>query len=254
MKIIIYTATLMLFVLLANSEDFCTTYISQYNRFRTECNLQTHNVNISTCCDLRVFQFREISPISGVYTIRKGMFDRARAFCDMSTTEGGWIVIQRNRVGSSLNFNRSYTDYERGFGDLTGDFWYGLEEMQCLTQRGSWEMRIDYEFLNGTRSYLHYNSFMVQYGYSSYALTISGYQGIGGDHLTANRGRGFSTPDNDVDGNRTANCAALAGSGFWHNGPAQCGSVDLNTQPPRVGGMNVRFVEMKIRQLNCNVQ
>ena len=139
---------LMMFLLIANAEDFCSTYISQYNRFRTECSLDTHNVNISTCCDLRVFQFREISSISGVYTIRKGSFDSALAFCDMNTTEGGWIVVQRNRAGSTVNFNRNFSDYEQGFGDLTGDFWYGLEELQCLTQRGSWEMRIDYEDRN----------------------------------------------------------------------------------------------------------
>ena len=243
----------MLLALLANSEDFCTTYISQYNRFRAECDLQTNDVNINTCCDLRLFQFREISPISGVYTIRRGSFDTARAYCDMNTTEGGWIVVQRNRMGSSLDFNRTYAEYEEGFGVLTGDFWYGLEGLECLTQRGSWEMRIDYEFINGTRSYHHYNSFIVQNAALSYRLLISTYRGIGEDFLSRYRLRGFSTPDNDVDGNRTANCAALAGSGFWHDGPDQCGSVDLNTQPPRVGGVDVRFVEMKIRQLNCDI-
>ena len=66
----------------------------------------------------------------------------------MNTTDGGWIVVQRNRVGSSLDFNRNFTYYERGFGDLNGDFWYGLEGMHCLTQAGAWEMRIDYKFNN----------------------------------------------------------------------------------------------------------
>ena len=253
MKMIIQTGILMMFLLIANAEDFCSTYISQYNRFRTECNLDTHNVNISTCCNLRVFQFREISSISGVYTIRKGSFDSALAFCDMNTTEGGWIVVQRNRAGSSVNFNRNFSDYERGFGDLTGDFWYGLEELQCLTQRGSWEMRIDYEHRNGTISYLHYMFFRVDTSVFNYRIVVSRFAGTGQDLLRGYNNRGFSTADRDVDGS-SMNCAAEEKSGFWFTrvGSNQCGPVNINAQPPRVG-VNVQFVEMKIRQLNCNI-
>jgi len=257
MKIIIQTAAgiLMLFLAMTNAEDFCSTYISQYNRFRTECSLSAHSANITTCCDLRVFQFREISAISGVYTIRKGAFDTSRAFCDMNTTEGGWIVIQRNRAGSTLNFNRNYSDYEQGFGDLNGDFWYGLEEMQCLTQKGRWEMRIDYEKTDRTRLYLHYTSFRVDYAGLNYRILLGSrtYRGIGGDYLARYNGRGFSTPDHDVDGNSRTNCAAQTKSGFWHDGSNGCGTVNVNAQPPRVAGVNMRFVEMKIRQLNCAI-
>ena len=253
MKIIIQTGILMMFLMLANAENFCFTYISQYNRFRTECSLERHNMNISTCCDLRLFQFREISSISGVYTIRKGSFDSAQAFCDMNTTEGGWIVVQRNRVGSTVNFNRNLSDYERGFGDLTGDFWYGLEELQCLTQRGTWEMRIDYEHRNGTISYLHYTSFRVDTIALNYRILVSRFIGTGQDLLRGYNGRGFSTADRDRDSS-SMNCAAEEKSGFWFNrvGSDQCGPVNINGQPPRVG-VDVRFVEMKIRQLNCDI-
>ena len=253
MKMITQTGILMMFLLIANAEDFCSTYISQYNRFRTECSLERHNMNITTCCDLRLFQFREISSISGVYTIRKGSFDSAQAFCDMNTTEGGWIVVQRNRAGSTVNFNRNFSEYERGFGDLTGDFWYGLEELQCLTQRGSWEMRIDYEHRNGTISYLHYMFFRVDTSGFNYRILLSRFAGTGRDLLRGYGNRGFSTADRDVDGS-SMNCAAEEKSGFWFTrvGSNQCGPVNVNAQPPRVG-VNVQFVEMKIRQLNCNI-
>ena len=42
------------------------------------------------------------------------------------------------------------------FGDLNGEFWYGLKSMNCLTQTDQREMRVDFEFKNKTRSYLHY--------------------------------------------------------------------------------------------------
>lgn len=241
----------MLFLLLANAEDFCSTYISQYNKFRTECSLNTHRVNINTCCDLRVFQFREIRSISGVYTIRRGSFDTARAYCDMATTDGGWIVIQRNRIKSTLDFNRSRSEYEEGFGDLNGDFWYGLQGIECLTQRGTWEMRIDYELRNGTKTYLHYTSFRVDNAGLSYRILVSRYQGVGVNLLSRYHTRGFSTYDFDVDNSRE-NCAVQGGSGFWYDGPNRCGVVNLNAQPPRVG-VAVNFVEMKIRQLNFNI-
>ena len=82
-------------------------------------------------------------------------------YCNMTTDDGGWIVIQRNRKNSQLSFNKNWREYEEGFGDLNQDFWAGLELMHTLTQRGQWEMRVDYQKNDKTWSYLHYNQFSV---------------------------------------------------------------------------------------------
>ena len=79
----------------------------------------------------------------------------------MITDGGGWIVIQRNRKNSQLNFNKNWREYEEGFGDLNRDIWAGLKLMYTLTQRGQWEMRVDYQKNDKTWSYLHYNQFSV---------------------------------------------------------------------------------------------
>ena len=50
---------------------------------------------------------------------------------------------------------RPWSDYEKGLGDLNGEIWYGLKAINC---------RIDFEFKNKTRSYLHYNVFKVGKG------------------------------------------------------------------------------------------
>ena len=63
------------------------------------------------------------------------------------------------------------------------NFWYGLKAMNCLTQTGQWELRIDFEFPNKTKSYLHYNVFRVGSASEEYPLTISE----------------FTTQDNDND-------------------------------------------------------
>ena len=64
------------------------------------------------------------------------------AHCDMETDGGKWLVIQR-RINGSVNFYHNWTDYVSGFGDLEGEFWYGLEKIHCLTTREDVELRIE---------------------------------------------------------------------------------------------------------------
>ena len=109
--------------------------------------------NIATCCDLRAYV---PEPIPAVYKTEccwcDAPFEAAKVYCDPC---GRWTVIQRRKDGSG-NFNRPWADYENGFGDLNGEFWYGLKALHCMTKTGNWEIRIDFEFSNKTRSYLHY--------------------------------------------------------------------------------------------------
>ena len=132
-------------------------------------------------------------------------------YCDLSTDGGGWIVIQKNKEDTPVSFNRNWVDYEKEFGDLTTEFWYGLEEIHYLTQRGQWEMRVDCQFRNKSWSYLHYNQFSVGSASEEYPLTVGGFTGVGTDWFAAapHNGMKFSTPDNDND-KWSSNCAAIA--------------------------------------------
>ena len=136
----------------------------------------------------------------------------AAAYCEMTTDGGGWIVVQRNKNDSLVDFNKNWTDYEKGFGKLTTEFWYGLAAIHCLTQRGQWEMRVDYQFNNKTWSYYHYNQFSVGSASEEYPLTVGGFTGVGTDWFThwyrPHTGMKFSTPDNNNDKYSSGNCAA----------------------------------------------
>jgi len=88
-------------------------------------------------------------------------FGTSDVYCDTTTIDGGWIVIARNKKGSTVDFNKNWIDYERGFGDLKTEFWYGLDAIHCLTESSQWEMRVDYQKNDKTWSYLHYNRFSV---------------------------------------------------------------------------------------------
>jgi len=53
-----------------------------------------------------------------MYRIRKATFDTADVYCDRNATDGGWMVIQINRINSSTNSKRSYIEYEKRISRL----------------------------------------------------------------------------------------------------------------------------------------
>ena len=96
--------------------------------------------SINSCSDLRIFSPKDVP--TGIYNMTLRTFCYASVYCNMVTNGGGWIVIQRNRKGSMLSFNKNWREYEDGFGNLNEDFWAGLKLMNTLTQRanGKWEL------------------------------------------------------------------------------------------------------------------
>ena len=150
---------------------------------------------------------------------------------------------------------------------LTGEFWFGLNALHCLTSQGQWELRIDLKLTNGTIIYLPYNKFTVGPATEQYPLTISGFTGYTTDpfysHLTPTSYHGalntmkFSTRDQDNDRWSNGNCAIPAHSrsgGWWYNncadiylnGPYNKYAMYLNSQ-----SHSLPFIEMKIRPKNC---
>ena len=176
----------------------------------------------------------------------------------METDGGKWLVIQR-RINGSVNFYRNWTDYVSGFGDLEGEFWYGLEKIHCLTTREHVELRI--ELGNGPKPSIvwTYQLFKVGGAETNYRLTIGQGQGMGGtfDAMAYHNGRSFTTPDRDNDGN-SGNCAVSVGGAWWYT---SCHYADLNgnytsSNPGwHNGSKAVKFtkIQMKIRPKRCSV-
>ena len=215
-----------------------------------------------SCCETKgnTFKFSYSLVKSRVYNITNFCGDCelvAEGYCDTTSSGGGWLVIQRRQDGS-VDFDRDWEDYEDGFGSLTGEFWYGLRAIHCLTSQGRWELRIDYTLADGTKGHISYSNFRILSVAEFYKLTISGFSGAISDPFTTLNGRKFTTKDNDND-KWSSNCAtdyAGKAGGWWYNA---CSLIMLNHQYRSqytlyISGkyQPLKFVEMKIRPINCN--
>ena len=222
-------------------------------------NSQNDNMRLGSCCDQRFHVFSSSSTVksSGLYVISNfcgNDWFTAEAYCDMKTERGGWVVVQRRQDGS-VDFNRTWVEYEDGFGKLTGEFWYGLRPLYCLTSQGDWEMRMDIKYKDGSSNFLHYKQFKVASAEEKYKLTVGEFQWTTTTNPMAYHDQMyFSTIDNDNDQYKR-NCTILfdpdkPAGGWWYH---SCWQINPNDFYSHLGDLlvNSYFIEMKIRPLNC---
>uniref|UniRef100_A0A3Q2C6I7 Fibrinogen-like 2a n=2 Tax=Cyprinodon variegatus TaxID=28743 RepID=A0A3Q2C6I7_CYPVA len=178
------------------------------------------------CSDYNAMEVRK----NGVYRVtpdpRNGTFE---VFCEMESFGGGWTVIQQ-RVNGSVSFNRTWTEYKKGFGNLRGEFWLGNDHIHLLTKAKDMVLRIELEDFEGVREYAKYDQFYVANEYLRYRLSISGYSGTAGNAMSFNKHfnhdqKFFSTPDRDNDMYPSGNCGGYYSSGWWFDA---CMSANLN--------------------------
>ena len=117
---------------------------------------------------------------SGVYTINPDGGKPIQVLCDMVTNGGGWTVFQR-RLDGSVDFFLGWESYKNGFGNLSGEFWLGNDNLHRLTSAGSVTLRVDLEDFEGDIRYAEYTTFKVADEADKYRLSIGGYSGTAGD-------------------------------------------------------------------------
>jgi len=195
---------------------------------------------------------------SGVYTINPDGLGAFDVFCDQTAAGGGWSVFQR-RMDGSVDFYRVWADYKRGFGNLSGEFWLGLDKIHRLTNSRGYKLRVDLEDLAGNTVYAEYDSFGVGSEGAKYQLSIGSYSGTAGDSLDYHNGYPFTTKDQDND-SHSGNCAMQYKGAWWYR---HCHTSNLNGiyhNGSYTGGDGLRWnswksdsakrAEMKIRPVN----
>ena len=235
----------------------------------------TTDTLINNCCDLgfRQSTFSDIVNKPKQYKMKNMCGNDhstiTNVYCDTVTAGGGWLVIQR-RIDGSVDFNRYWSEYEEGFGNLpdddnntTGEFWIGLRSLHCLTSHGQWELRIDYMLRNKTKGYLSYRHFRVGPASDDYQISISGFSGNTTNpiaYVDPINNMKFTTRDKDNDKWTTHNCAVHNvgnAGGWWYN---SCSKTFPNHQYNHRYSVYLNgqwhplpFIEIKIRSLNCKL-
>ena len=177
----------------------------------------------------------------------------------MTTDGGGWTVFQRRQDGSQ-DFYLDWSEYKAGFGNLTGEFWLGLDKIHRLTASRPSELRVEVGDWSGGRAYAKYGSFGVGDEQSLYQLSVGSYSGSAGDSLTYHNNMTFTTKDRDNDQNG-GNCAVIFTGAWWYY---RCHHANLNGQylgntengkgvnwyGYKNNALSMKFAEMKLRPTN----
>ncbi|XP_063420833.1 fibroleukin-like [Mytilus trossulus] len=161
---------------------------------------------------------------SGVYAINIDGTHGFKVYCDMETNGGGYTVFQ-NRYDGSVDFYnaRTWANFKHGFGNLSGEFWLGLENIHQMTRKNEFMLRVDLEDHYGVKAYAEYTTFSVNSEADKYRLGIAGYSGTAGDFkdsgMLNDANMQFSTPDMNTF------CTLRMKSGWWHE---YCTHSNLN--------------------------
>ena len=121
-----------------------------------------------------------------MYTINPDGGKPIQVFCDMTTDGGGWTVFQK-RLDGSVDFYLNWESYKNGFGDLSGEFWLGNDNLHRLTAADHVMLRVDLEDFEGNITYAEYTDFGVADEADKYRLLIGGYKGTAGDSMTRHK-------------------------------------------------------------------
>lgn len=163
---------------------------------------------------------KDPSSQDGVYTIYPDIKKVLKVYCDMR--QGGWTVIQR-RLNGLENFNRSFVEYENGFGSSNEEYWLGLAVIRKITNENRSELKIELEDFNNERRTATYN-FSIG-AEPNYKLNVKNYSGNAGNAMRIHDNRPFSAFDRDMDSLASDNCARERGGGWWY---FSCGYSNLN--------------------------
>ena len=181
-----------------------------------------------------------------MYTVNPTNKTSFEVFCDMKTDGGGWTVFHK-RFHGFVGFYRGWEEYKNGFGDVTGEFWLGNENIHQLTEIPS-QLRVEIKTSDGNNvNYAKYSNFTVTNEASNYTLFVGFYPGTAGDQLTYHNGMAFTTKNRDNDED-SGNCAVTHKGAWWYK---HCYHSNLNSNYGDVNyywnGGSLLASEMKLK-------
>ncbi|KAM7298627.1 techylectin-5B-like [Ixodes scapularis] len=168
--------------------------------------------------------------------------EKVRVTCDMETGGGGWTLIQRRgpKERNPLEFEKSYQQYEKEFGDASTSYWIGNDNIHLLTSFSSNKQALRIElWKTETKSItVEYGRFAVGSKKDDYQLSIGEYKkGGGNDALTLHNGARFATRTGK-DGYSGASSCNLQSGGWWFTKDS-CDLSNLNGRKLKAGHSDI---------------
>ncbi|CAH1798626.1 unnamed protein product [Owenia fusiformis] len=200
------------------TDDDVLTDVSSVPNETTTVRMTTPQPQVTDCSD--------VSTLNGnlSFNISKQVF---HVRC-----EQGWTIVIRREDGS-VNFNRNWTDYKQGFGNLNGEHYVGNEFLHVFTHMSPYMLYIELQDWGNITKYAQYNTFMIGSELDNYRLHVGNYSGEAGDgftieglqeswpsvvlHKLYHNDMQFSTYDKDNDRDGRENCAEKEEAGWWFN-------------------------------------
>ena len=137
------------------------------------------------------------------------------------------ILKRKETDGPRIDFDRTWVEYDRGFGDYNTEFIMGLKQMHEMTLHTKTELYIGLQNYYKVNTYFkvslcdiykysRYSTFSIDSYKTGYTLKIAGFDksSTAGDSLVEHNNTPFSTHDKDNDRHRT-NCAEGHSGGWW---------------------------------------
>ncbi|XP_034472885.1 microfibril-associated glycoprotein 4-like isoform X1 [Drosophila innubila] len=170
---------------------------------------------------------------SGIYEILIPSYSKHhfKVFCDSTTQGGGWTVIL-SRMDGSVDFYRNWNTYKKGFGDLDGEFFLGLDKIHALTSEYSQELLVVLEDFEGTEKFEKYEKFAIGDEDEQYELhTLGKASGTAGDCLRYHHTMKFTTFDRDNDLDSVNDAVKYSGAWWYKTGHHSnlAGKYNVNT-------------------------
>ena len=151
-------------------------------------------------------------PVSEPFFPNARQGQRRQAVCHHSLHVAKTVLVQRTIHFPSVNFDRSWHEYENGFG-TRGNHWLGLKHIHRLSKRGSQVATLVIQDQSRAWHNRTWNNISVDSAVKRYALYLGKPYELP-DLMKSARGQSFYTPDQkNINGKQT--CGLRFRSGWW---------------------------------------
>jgi hypothetical protein len=140
--------------------------------------LSSHNID----CSCQTIPNPRRNRTTRCLELRVGLIETlSNVFCPISPHDhehNQWLTIQ-NRQSNHVNFNRTWIEYRRGFGDVLNqtNFWIGNENLYWLTNNYQCRLKIELTDWHNETRIGTYELFHIENQNNDYRIQIGGYNG-----------------------------------------------------------------------------